>query len=76
VNDIIYRYELDALAARDGALRLVHTLTRERPIGWTGHQGRIDRALLTQTCSPPAQKPKIFVCGPAAFVEDVSRFLV
>jgi hypothetical protein len=54
VNDIIYRHELDAMAARDGALRLVHTLTRERPIGRTGHQGRIDRALLAQTCSPPA----------------------
>ena len=76
VNDIIYRHELDAMAARDGGLRLVHTLTRERPIGWAGHQGRIDRALLAQTCSPPGQKPKIFVCGPTPFVEDVSRFLV
>ena len=76
LEDIIYRQELDAMAARDLGLRIVHTLTRKQPNGWTGHRGRIDRALLGETCFPPAQKPKIFVCGPTPFVEDVSRFLV
>jgi ferredoxin-NADP reductase len=32
--------------------------------------------MLEQACHPPAQEPKIFVCGPTSFVEDVSRFLV
>jgi len=76
LEDIIYRQELDAMARRDLGLRVVHTLTRQQPIGWTGRRGRIDRALLAETCFPPAQKPKIFVCGPTPFVEDVSRFLV
>ena len=76
LEDIIYRQELDALAARDLGLRVVHTLTRQQPTGWTGRRGRINRALLADTCFPPAQQPKIFVCGPTPFVEDVSRFLV
>jgi len=76
LEDIIYRQELDAMAEGDLGLRVVHTLTREQPIGWTGHRGRIDRALLAAICFPAAQKPKIFVCGPTPFVEDVSRFLV
>jgi ferredoxin-NADP reductase len=76
LNDIIYRQELDAMAARDRGLRVLYTLTREQPIGWTGHRGRIDRTLLAETCLPSAQSPKIFVCGPTPFVEDVSRFLV
>lgn len=76
LKDIIYRQELDAMTGRDRALRIVHTLTREKPVGWTGGLGRIDRALLVETCFPPAQNPKIFVCGPTPFVEDVSGFLV
>ena len=76
LEDIIYRRELDAMARRDSGLRVVHTLTRQQPIGWTGRRGRIDRALLAEICFPPAQKPKIFVCGPTPFVEDVARFLV
>jgi len=64
------------MAGRDQGLRIVHTLTRERPTGWTGHRGRIDRTLLAETCFPSAQSLSIFVCGPTPFVEDVSRFLV
>jgi ferredoxin-NADP reductase len=76
VDDIIYRQELDAMATRNHGLRVLHTLTREQPVGWTGHRGRIDRTLLAKTCFPSARNPKIFVCGPTPFVEDVSRFLV
>ena len=41
------------MARRDGGVRVIHTLTRERPAGWAGHLGRIDRALLAETCFPP-----------------------
>ena len=61
---------------RDGSLRILHTLTRQQPVGWSGHRGRLDRALLAEACFPPAQSPKMFICGPTAFVEDVSRFLI
>jgi ferredoxin-NADP reductase len=76
VDDVIYRAELDAMARRDPSLRLVHTLTRQLPQGWTGRRGRIDKALLAQVCFPPQQIPKIFVCGSTPFVEDVANFLV
>jgi ferredoxin-NADP reductase len=76
LEDVIYRDELDAMARRDPDLRVVNTLTRSQPEGWTGHRGRIDKALLAEECFSPEQKPKIFVCGPTPFVEVVSRLLV
>jgi ferredoxin-NADP reductase len=36
LEDVIYRKELDAMASRDPDLRVVTTLTRKRPEGWTG----------------------------------------
>jgi len=76
LEDVIYREELDMMARGDPDLRVVHTLSRKQPEGWMGRRGRIDKALLAETCFPPEQNPKIFVCGSTPFVEDVSRFLV
>jgi ferredoxin-NADP reductase len=74
--DIVYRDELDGMAHRDAKLDVVYTLTRGQPKNWAGHRGRIDRALLAANCFPPTQKPAIYVCGPTAFVESASNFLV
>jgi ferredoxin-NADP reductase len=76
LEDVIYREELDAMARRDPDLRVVNTLTRKQPKGWMGHRRRIDKAMLAEARFPPEQNPKIFVCGPTPFVEDVSRLLV
>jgi ferredoxin-NADP reductase len=76
LEDVIYRNELDAMARRDPNLRVANTLTRNQPEGWMGYRGRIDKVLLAETCFPPEQNPKIFVCGPTPLVEDVSRSLV
>ena len=76
LEDVIYRAELDAMTRRDPHLHVVNTLTRKQPEGWTGRRGRIDKALLAETCFQPQQNPKIFVCGSTPFVEDVSKFLV
>jgi ferredoxin-NADP reductase len=76
LEDVIYREELDAMARHDSDLRVVNTLTRKQPKGWTGHRRRIDKAMLVEACFPPVQNAKIFVCGPTPFVEDVSRLLV
>jgi ferredoxin-NADP reductase len=75
LEDVIYREELDAMMRGDSHLRVVNTLTRRRPEGWMGRSGRIDKALL-EAGFPPKQSPKIYVCGPTPFVEDVSRLLV
>jgi len=76
LEDVIYRRELDAIARRDAHLRVIIALTRRQPEGWIGYRRRIDKALLADACFPPDQHPKIFVCGPTPFVEDVSKFLV
>ncbi len=52
------------------------TLTRERPDGWPGETGRIDAALLGRRAFAPADRPRIFVCGPTLFAEAVATTLV
>ena len=74
--DVIYRKELDILAHHDGDLRLVYALTREQPDDWAGHRGRINEALLAEKCFPPEHNPTFYICGPTAFVEDVSGILI
>jgi ferredoxin-NADP reductase len=76
LEDVIYRTELGAMARRDPDLRVVTTLTRKQPEGWTGYRRRIDKSMLADACFPPDRNPKTYVCGPTPFVEDVSSFLV
>jgi ferredoxin-NADP reductase len=64
------------MASRDPDLRIVTTLTRQQPEGWKGYRRRVDKPMLADACFPPDRNPKVFVCGPTPFVEDVSRFLV
>src|SRR5262249_15066950 len=76
LDDVIYREELEMMAHGDPELRVVNALTRSQPESWTGHRGRINSALLAEAGFPPEQNPKMYVCGPASFVEDISRSLV
>jgi len=75
-EDIIYRDELDRLAANRDGFHLVHTLTRGAPAGWQGQTRRVDRDMLAQYGFQPEERPQIFVCGPTAFVETVADQLV
>ena len=74
--DIIYRAELDRLAsARDG-LEVYHTLTREKPAGWTGFTRRVDQAMMQEVAWPKEQMPTVYICGPTTFVEAAASLLV
>lgn len=73
--DIIYRAELDAMAAETG-LGVVHTLTDIVPPGWRGEKRRIDRAMIEAVGFRPADAPHVFICGPAGLVEAAARYLV
>ena len=73
-EDLLYADELDALAA--GGLELTVTLTRRTPEGWSGPARRVDRAMLEAFAPPPAEAPRIYVCGPTSFVELVASELV
>jgi ferredoxin-NADP reductase len=70
---VIYRGELDHY--RDG-VRVICTLTRSQPAGWTGYSGRVNAAMLAQTAWPASQHPLAFVCGPTSFVETVAENLI
>jgi ferredoxin-NADP reductase len=74
-EDIIYRTELDGLAAKGDGVKVVHTLTRENPAGWSGGTRRIDRDMLCEFGFPPNVKPRIFICGPTPLVESVAGTL-
>jgi ferredoxin-NADP reductase len=76
LEDVIYRDELDRLAANGEGLEVVHTLTRMQPLEWSGYRRRVDRQMLAEVGWPPAQRPLAFVCGPTPLVESVAELLV
>jgi ferredoxin-NADP reductase len=73
-EDVIYRDELAALEG--GGLRVVHTLTRSQPPGWTGYARRVDAEMLAEVSPAAAKRPRVYVCGPTTFVEVVAGTLV
>jgi ferredoxin-NADP reductase len=75
-GDLIYREELDRLAAVDEALTVAYTLTRERPAGWTGYDRRVDPDMLVEVFGRPDRAATAFVCGPTGFVEVAADGLV
>jgi ferredoxin-NADP reductase len=75
-DDLLYAAELEGLAKPDGGLAVFRTFTRVQPPGWSGYSRRVDRAMLEETAFGPAERPRIFVCGPTPFVEGVSGDLV
>jgi ferredoxin-NADP reductase len=75
VDQIIYRDELDTLAAQGDGLTVTHTLTRGAPPGWMGERGRIGRIMLKRQRFAPDGSPDIYACGPTAFVEAVAEHL-
>lgn len=75
-EEIIYADELDRLAVADNRLKVVHTLTRSQPPGWTGYGRRIDEEMLTEVAWAPEERPLAFVCGPTSLVEAVASALV
>jgi len=74
-DDVIYREELERLAAEPG-LQVQYTLTRQAPTDWTGYRRRIDRSMLEQVCWPAATGAQAFICGPTPLVESVATLLV
>ncbi|HEY4096543.1 MAG TPA: ferredoxin reductase [Baekduia sp.] len=74
-DDVLYREELAQLALGAG-LEISYTLTRERPDGWTGFTRRVDAEMLATVAPDVDAQPRIYVCGPTPFVEQVADALV
>jgi ferredoxin-NADP reductase len=75
-EDVIYRTELEKLAAAQGGPKVAHTLTRSQPAAWPGYSRRIDRAMVQDVAFPNEHMPVVYVCGPTAFVEAAADLLV
>ncbi len=75
IDDVIYRDELEDRGSSDGT-EVVLTLTREQPAGWGGYGRRVDRTMLEEVAWDPDRSPRIYVCGPTSFVENVASTLV
>jgi ferredoxin-NADP reductase len=75
-EDVIYRAELDELAAQADGFEVFHTLTRSQPEGWTGYARRIDEELLREVAWPAADQPRVFACGSTRFVDAAADGLL
>jgi ferredoxin-NADP reductase len=75
-DEIIYREELDRLAAADDGFEVIYTLTRGQPDGWTGFTRRIDEVMLADALEPLGGPTRAYACGPTALVEVVANSLV
>lgn len=76
VADIIYADELRRLNAADDGLRVVHTLTRSQPPGWTGYSRRVDMRMIAEVLECTGGMAQAFVSGPTPLVESVAESLV
>ncbi|HEV2310166.1 MAG TPA: ferredoxin reductase [Acidimicrobiia bacterium] len=74
LEDVLYRDELEGSRAEGVALH--YTLTRHAPAGWSGWTRRVDAAMLREVGPDPEAAPRVYVCGPTAFVEAVADALV
>ena len=75
-DDVIYREELASLAANDAGMRVIQTLTRSQPPGWTGYDRRIDRQMLAEAIAAAGAQPLVYICGPTLLVEAAANALV
>jgi ferredoxin-NADP reductase len=72
--DRLYAGELAALQPR--GLRIATTYTRTPPAAWDGWARRVDAEMLRCLGPDPSARPRVYVCGPTAFVEHVADLLV
>jgi ferredoxin-NADP reductase len=75
-DDLLFRDELQALASGREGVSATFALTREQPPAWEGFGRRVDAPMLEAVGPPPAEAPRVFVCGPTAFVERAADLLV
>jgi ferredoxin-NADP reductase len=76
LEDVIYRSELEALAAEHDGLEVIETLTRSQPPGWTGYARRIDDRMLADVLEPLGIATRVYICGPTALVEVAANACV
>ena len=76
IEEIIYRVELEDLAANGDGFEVFHTLTRSQPSGWRGFARRIDERMLAEVLEPVGIAARAYLCGPTSLVEAAANALV
>lgn len=71
-DELLFRQELEGLAAAHPGLRYVPTVTGADD-QWAGERGRIDGALLDELGAPG--DGRYYFCGARGFIEDMSALL-
>lgn len=74
-EDIVFRAELEAIAAQMPNFHLAVTVTQQ-PMGrsWMGLNGRISESMLQLVASDLLERA-VYVCGPNAFMQDIRSLL-
>ncbi len=73
--DIIFRHELEAIAAVMPNITVVHICTGDYPSEpWLGRRGRLSAATL-QAVAPDLHERVTYTCGPAAYMSAARRLL-
>jgi len=73
--DIIFRRELEHMAAREPAFRFAATCEDDAPFEpWHGLRGRLSRAHL-EAVAPDFMQREIYVCGPGPYMAGVRDLL-
>lgn len=71
-----YSSELMELQRSIPSLETAFTFTQETPDGWEGFSGRVRPEMINRSFGPLLGQAVCYVCGPTAFVEEVSQQLV
>lgn len=72
-GDIIFRSELDMLAARFTNVGVTCVCSQEDPL-WEGETGRIDKTMLLRLV-PDLHERTVYVCGPEPYLQTVRACL-
>lgn len=75
LRDIIFRSELELMAAQYSNFRLAVTTTgKERTSSWLGYRGRLNQSML-EGIAPDFKERTVYVCGPDKFMQEVKSML-
>jgi len=72
-EDLLFRQELDELAARMPNLTVHYVMTRQED--WQGPKGHIDARMLGELLTEADRGGRAFLCGPGTMMDDVGRAL-
>jgi glycine betaine monooxygenase B len=72
--DLIFRPELELLAASQPGFRLAQICSQDAP-GWSGWRGRLSRPML-ELIAPDLREREVFCCGPESYRAAVRAMLI